>query len=396
MADGSRFQALNRDIRAMVSDAFMSLSARPVRTGAMVAGILLGVASATGALVLADTQQVRIDRQFDAQRSSQVVIEAQSPGPDFVSAAGLAQVLSLEPVDGGGELSIWHSAAPVALNDWSLPVEVPVIGADSGGLAASQTVVTAGAGFDALDSLADEPVVWLGEQLAGQLGVTGRSADAVVISGRKYSVGGVLANGGGFGYLNRAAVVPAPYARSHLGSGETERVVIRVRPGTAGPVGSFALLALDPAQQLGLRDVTPPDGAILRSNVARDLRRVGTAFGVFVGFVGMVAVANTLNMAVHQRRRELGLRSALGWGAGRIATLVLLESAMAGLLASLAGALLGIGGAALWCRLQAWGLIVRPGLAPAVVGVGAVSSVVGGLAPAWRAAAISPLEAMRQ
>ncbi|MFT4287399.1 ABC transporter permease [Nocardioides sp.] len=46
---------------------------------------------------------------------------------------------------------------------------------------------------------------------------------------------------------------------------------------------------------------------------------------------GVMAVANTLMLSVHQRLRELGLRSAMGWTRRRIGALVLTESGVAGL-----------------------------------------------------------------
>jgi putative ABC transport system permease protein len=111
--------------------------------------------------------------------------------------------------------------------------------------------------------------------------------------------------------------------------------------------------------------------------------------------IGMVAVANTQSMAVSQRSRELGLRAALGWGRWRIGRLILAESGIAGLIAAIIGYGLGLLGAFLSCRVQGWELIVSPVLGPLLIVGGTLSSLVGGLVPARRAASVSPLEAMR-
>jgi putative ABC transport system permease protein len=85
----------------------------------------------------------------------------------------------------------------------------------------------------------------------------------------------------------------------------------------------------------------------------------------------------------------------MGWGRGRIGRLILAESGIAGLIAAIIGCGLGLLGAFLWCRVQGWELIVSPVLGPLVIVGGTLSSLVGGLIPARRAASISPLEAMR-
>jgi putative ABC transport system permease protein len=147
--------------------------------------------------------------------------------------------------------------------------------------------------------------------------------------------------------------------------------------------------------QRRLADATPPDGRILLGHVASDLRRIGLALGLFVGFIGMVAVANTLSMAVNQRSRELGLRAAMGWTRRRIGGLILTESLIAGVVAAVIGCGLGLVGALIWCRAQQWQLIVSAALGPIVISAGSLSSLIGGLLPARRAASVSPLEAMR-
>lgn len=141
--------------------------------------------------------------------------------------------------------------------------------------------------------------------------------------------------------------------------------------------------------------MTPPDGEMLRSNVAGDLRRIGVALATVIGLVGILTATNTLIMSVYQRRRELGLRSALGWSRGRIGALLVAESLLAGVLAGSIGVGLGLVGAAFWCRLQGWELVLGPTIPAIVMGGGVVASLVGGLLPAMKAASTSPLVAMR-
>jgi putative ABC transport system permease protein len=379
----------------MLGDAYLSLTARPLRTTAMVAGIVLGVASASAAVVIADTQRAQIDKRFDAQRSQFVVLVANGDTSQDFPAGRVADVEALEPVSDAGEFSIWNDAIAVATNPFTKEERAPLLGATASGLAASQTRTLSGIPLLGVDGLSRRSVVWVGSTLARRLGIRMNLPQTVSLAGRPYTVAGILQNDLGFGYVNASIVMSSALARARYGPGKTVRFLAHVRPGAAGAVADYARAALDPTGQQRLADATPPDGGILLGHVASDLRRIGLALGIFVGFIGMVAVANTQSMAVSQRSRELGLRAALGWGRGRIGRLILAESGIAGLIAAIIGCGLGLLGAFLWCRVQGWELIVSPVLGPLLIVGGTLSSLVGGLIPARRAASISPLEAMR-
>ncbi|MFD1247053.1 ABC transporter permease [Nocardioides ginsengisoli] len=382
----------------MAADAAASLLLRPGHTIGMIAGITLGVAGVVGIVVIADTQQVQIDRQFDLQRSDRVVVRSFSPTQAGFDPQRVAAVEELEPVVDAGEFSIWSGAVTVSRTDGAARSSRPLLVVDAAGLRATDTRVVAGAPGDDL-AAARGPVAWIGERLAQDLGVAPGSdlADTrVLVRGIPFEVAGIVANDDGFGYASSGVLVSRPTAVAVLGgAGENVRVIAHVRPGSASAVGDNMVAGLDPHRELTLEDVTPPDGKILLSKVGSDLRRIGAALGGFMGLVGMITVANTLMMAVYQRRRELGLRSAMGWKRRRIGVLVLTESATAGIVASILGVGLGLGVAAIWSHLQHWELILAPWLPLAAIGAGLTASLVGGLIPAYLAASTPPMTAMR-
>lgn len=384
-------------LRQMVVDAALTLSARPLRTAAMVIGIVLGVASATAAVLIADTQQVQINERFDAQRSNRVVLTPEVP-PHHFDREALAEYPATSPaIHSASEVSIWSDDVAVSTLDGAPPVaRATVVGISPTVLDATGSTLRAGAPPDVLSSMPpDAAVAWVGQDLATRLGITGREPRTLSMYGSTFSVAGVIGTEAGFGYLNSSVLIPAPRAYALLGRAQNSRAIIHVRPGSAAAVAEHARIALDPGQQLALRDMTPPDGEILVGNVSADLRRIGLALGAFLGFIGMVSVANTLSMSVFQRTRELGLRSAIGWSRRRIGGLVLTESLVAGCLASLVGCALGMAVAWGWCLTQGWTLIIWPALAPLAITGGVVATVIGGLIPANRAASISPMTALR-
>ena len=111
--------------------------------------------------------------------------------------------------------------------------------------------------------------------------------------------------------------------------------------------------------------------------------------------VGGVVVANIMLLSVSERRREIGLRRAVGAKARHIQGQFLLESVAVTFLGGIAGLLLGVAGNLLLERitdtpaLLTWHVMVAAILFSTVVGLAA------GLHPARKAAAMAPVDALR-
>jgi hypothetical protein len=116
--------------------------------------------------------------------------------------------------------------------------------------------------------------------------------------------------------------------------------------------------------------------------------------------VCMVGVANAMTMAVTERFTEIATMKCLGAMNGVVMTLFLIESSMQGLVGAIAGLILGIG-LALGRGLAGYGgLMAVPGndllLGSGVcLAAGMVLAVVAAVGPAWMAARLAPMEAMR-
>lgn len=127
---------------------------------------------------------------------------------------------------------------------------------------------------------------------------------------------------------------------------------------------------------------------------------VALALGVGASFGGM----NTMYTAVARREREIGVLRVLGFSRGNILSSFVLESACLGVAGGMAGVLLAFvaaWGTGLNNRLLSVGTTFfsyRPTPAAIVSGLLAagVIGIVGGLAPAWRAARIGVIEALRE
>jgi len=134
--------------------------------------------------------------------------------------------------------------------------------------------------------------------------------------------------------------------------------------------------------------------------------RIFTSMTVFLGAIavvtlslGGVGVMNIMLVSVTERTREIGLRKAVGATRGRILADFLLEGILLAGLSGLAGWLAAYGIADVVNRLPRQemfgGLPVSGATTALAFGALSVIAVASALWPAWRAAGLTPVEALR-
>ena len=129
----------------------------------------------------------------------------------------------------------------------------------------------------------------------------------------------------------------------------------------------------------------------------------------FALFIGMFIIYNTFQIAVTQRRSEIGILRALGATRRQIRTLFLGESAVAGLLGSVAGLLMGILiargmtgyigallGEVFGIAQKAQEISTNPTLMTFAVVLGVITSIVAAFIPARNAARVDPVQALQK
>lgn len=127
--------------------------------------------------------------------------------------------------------------------------------------------------------------------------------------------------------------------------------------------------------------------------------RMAIAFAVLIA---IFIIYNTFEMAVGERRRQLGILRAIGATRSQVMWMILKEAIWISVFASVAGCFLGVWGAGFLNQVTEQIMRVRlPGptitALPFVVAVamGIAISLLGAFAPARRASQVQPLEAMR-
>ena len=119
------------------------------------------------------------------------------------------------------------------------------------------------------------------------------------------------------------------------------------------------------------------------------------ALGVVSLIGGGVGVMNVMLMNVSERRREIGVRLALGARRRDIRNLFLVEAVALTSVGALLGAVLGMLGGWGYAQLSGWAFFLAPGALPLGIGSTVLVGLFFGLHPAIAASRLQPVEALR-
>lgn len=130
--------------------------------------------------------------------------------------------------------------------------------------------------------------------------------------------------------------------------------------------------------------------------VTRSLAWAISLIAIVVGGVGMM---NTMLMSVFERTREIGTLRAVGWRRRRIMSMILQESLLLGAVGGVAGIVIGVLLVKLVELSPAVSTMLKgsfsPGLFVQALAVAFALGAIGGLYPAYKAAGLNPIEALR-
>jgi ABC-type antimicrobial peptide transport system permease subunit len=189
--------------------------------------------------------------------------------------------------------------------------------------------------------------------------------------------------------------MPVFVARGRAAGGEVERAIARGRRpgGEVERAVTEALHAVDGGlplpQAFPLADLV--DGSLARERFAATLLSVFALLALALTACGIYGV---LAYAVRERRREIGIRMALGAGRRAVTRMVVVQ----GIAPVLVGLLLGVAGAAGLSRVLAaylWGVTpTDPGTYAAVAGVLLLVALAASWIPVREAVGVDPVEAL--
>jgi ABC-type lipoprotein release transport system permease subunit len=181
-----------------------------------------------------------------------------------------------------------------------------------------------------------------------------------------------------------------------------QRVVAQLKPGV-DPQEVIAEVGAD--KRHPSKAMTERDYFHAQTNVLGGVLTVlGTLLGTILGVAAVLGAANTMLAAVGARTHEVGVLRSLGFGSLGILVAFLVEAALVGLAGGVLGCLLVLPlngvetGTMNWNTFteNAFAFRVDLPLMALAVGISVALGLLGGLVPAWRAARLRPVEAMRR
>jgi putative ABC transport system permease protein len=380
--------------------AATGLRARPLRAVLSVLGIAVGIAAMVAVVGISASSRAEIDQQLQALGTNLLTVE-----PGQTLRGGETAILPAESVDMVARIGPVTSVSAVgAVEDAFVYRNDQIDEAKTNGittLAARpdllETVsgeVASGRWLD--DALAAYPTVVLGATTAERLGISRTNASVAVRLGERwFTVVGILAPAPLAPELDAAALVGWPIAEELLGyDGAPTRLYERSPESRVEDVRAVLPPTVNPANPEEVAVSRPSDALAAQAAADETLIALLLALGGVALLVGGIGVANTMVIAVLERRSEIGLRRALGATRAHIRIQFLGESVLLAGLGGIGGAVLGGVVTAVFAGSRDWPfalpLWVLGGAAVATILVGALA----GAYPAVRAAKMSPTAAL--
>lgn len=407
-----RFESL-REGAALALD---QVRANKFRSGLTILGIVVGVATVMAMSAMIQGIRSSIVSEMEAVGPKNFVVArynwnnvqfvnhgppwGSNPAITVTEARRIAQLPAIRTtvtgLDVNGEFTYGRARLP----------SVSIAARENGWMNYSSATIIAGHDMLLNDVRSSAPVVLLSEHLAdamfGPLDPIGRT---LRINGKPFQVIGVFRlTENIFSAFNRnLAIMPYTSAIKHLGAWSGMLMVFTVTAADATQDEAIDQVITLLRSMRGLRPVEENDFAVVRQEeFLNTFNRITGVFfmvmlalssvALMVGGVGVVAI---MMIAVTERTREIGIRKAIGATRHEILWQFLFEAVTVTGVGAILGMVLGAAGAYTVAALTPIPASVPFSAVVAALAMAAVAGILFGMWPAWKAARMDPVEALR-
>ncbi len=401
-----------------LSESFLtaldSITANKMRSVLTMLGVIIGVAAVIALMAIGNGVSASITGEINAIGTNLITIAPDMENSGGYPPLGLSDVKAIED-----NVSAVSAVAATVQGSQEVVYDGTAFATSVLGVTANYFVVNNLDDFQAGDSLVQNDVDNKARvAVLGVDAVTELFGDAypvgkpIKINGVEYEVVGVLEGQSGSlaGNPDENVYIPITTAQSRL-------YTDRTRSGQPA-VSSITAQAVDETQAEAAADQISETLRAEHKIAAGDdeddfstfsqtelLDTVNTITGTITAFLGAIAaisllvggigIMNIMLVSVTERTREIGIRKAIGALKRDILAQFLLESVSISVLGGFLGILFGLFMAFSASNLLGLDLVIDPLTVLLATGFAAAVGLIFGIYPAWRAASLRPIEALR-
>ncbi|WP_460164797.1 ABC transporter permease [Pseudomonas sp. S1_G07] len=393
---------VEQNLSQLLHEAFVSLRTLGKRSILALLGIVIGSSSVVALINIGHNAAVDAAMIFKDMGTDTLVVQFPSKGSSNVPMRTQLDLQAVREAVPGiayiGALTLF--SGPIVFHGRT--VNANFVGSTADIPPAMRLVLRQGRFLSSFD--ANETYGVIGHQLAQALGAPGEPlqvGDRVRINDYLFLVVGILQQQSRAMLMpvqaNESLFVPAEGMRRIYATPQINNVIIRAAPGQdMERIAKDAATALQ--RQLTDHDVDIQVPQQMIDGMTRQSRTFAyllLALGAISLVGGGVGVMNVMLMNVSERRREIGIRMALGARQRDIRNLFLLEAVTLTAVGALCGAVLGMTAAWLYAWLSGWAFALAATALPLGVGSTLLVGLFFGIYPAVSASRLQPVEALR-
>lgn len=406
--------------------AWRTVLAHPTRTALSLLGVMIGVLSVVVVMLLGEGVKSFVVSQGESFGSNTIQVEVKVPttgkmsSENATSRAQGTQITTLTTKDRDAIRDLPNVAAayPGTIGQerataGSVGKRILLFGTGAEAPAVDGNIqLTEGRFFTAEEDSNLARVVVLGQDTKETFFGTGQAVgESITLKGEKYRVVGVLASRGAAGFINLDTFTYVPVEtlkKKILGVDYVQMIAVKMADASRERETVADITALlrkrhdiDTPAQDDFAVTSTKEALAAISDVLGSVTVLLLALTSISLLVGGVGIMNVMYVSVTERVSEIGLRKALGATEGNILSQFLFEALLITAFGGAAGIALGlILSFGLSFLFSSLGVGITLSITPQALFLGAAFSIMTGitfgLAPAYRAARLSPMEALRK
>lgn len=378
--------------------ASIGIRTRKIRAALSALGIAVGVAAIVAVMGLSASSQASLLAQIDALGTNMLTV---TNGQSFTGEQVELPRAAPGMVSRIGPVTSAQSTGAIIVNAYRTPYVPPtqsnslaVQAADLGLLQTVGTELAAGTWLN--KATATKPVVVLGSVAAQRLGISRITPGLRIWVGTQwFYVTGILKPAALAPAIDSSVLMGYPAAAAYLNhDGHPSTIYVRANPDQVEAVGDVLAQTANPESPSDVSVSRPSDALVARAHAKSAMDSLFLALGAISLIVGAIGVANIMIIGVLERRTEIGLRRALGATRNHIRLQFMAEALLLCLLGGISGVAFGAIAVAGFAAAKDWSVVIPPEAWGLGLGSALAIGIVAGLAPAVRAARLTPTQAL--